>query len=46
VKRKVYGLLGLVGLMLALGGCDNCGNLAKFNLPSIPKSCHGDPPAK
>jgi hypothetical protein len=45
VKRKVCSLLGLIAL-LALGGCDTCGNLAKFNLPSVPNSCQGNPPAK
>lgn len=45
VTRKLCSLLGLIAL-LALAGCDNCGNLDKFNYPSIPKSCHGDPPAR
>ncbi|MGP8193163.1 MAG: hypothetical protein ACLQLT_11105 [Methylovirgula sp.] len=44
MRRKLLCLAGLTVVMLVLGGCDNCGNFEKFNLPSVPKSCHADPP--
>jgi hypothetical protein len=28
----------------ALAGCDKCGRFENLNIPSIPKSCHADPP--
>jgi hypothetical protein len=37
-------LAGLIVLSLALAGCDSCGHFHNINVPSLPKSCHADPP--
>jgi hypothetical protein len=33
MRRKALGLIGLIVLNVALGGCAKCGGWDKFNLP-------------
>jgi hypothetical protein len=44
VTRKFICLAGLIGMVLMLAGCDRCGQWNGINVPSAPRSCHGDPP--
>jgi hypothetical protein len=44
MRRRISLIFGLILGSLILGGCDKCGDWQKFNTPSLPKSCHGDPP--
>ncbi len=43
MRRRICLILALILGSLALAGCDKCGDWQKFNVPSLPKSCHGEP---
>ncbi len=39
MRRKAFGLIGLILLNVALGGCAKCGGWDHFNAPWTPASC-------
>ena len=45
MRRRILLGLALIFAASLLAGCDKCGDWQKFNTPSLPKSCHGEPPA-
>lgn len=42
VSFRVLVLAAIVTLSLLVSGCTSCGQLDKFNAPTMPKLCHAD----
>jgi predicted small lipoprotein YifL len=37
--KRVFQLIGILGLATLLAGCDKCGNFGPFFSPPAPKTC-------